>query len=389
MIVSISSPSSSSTWSKGTNYEIIWTMDMPEVNVTINLYYEEDTFVENIVTDLYCDTIDGSYYWTPSTGLTTRTDYLLKIDDGDDYKWSEFFTIIKTTSSSITDSLSVSDEATEISPSLWSWADSVSISDEATEISPSLWSWADSVSIGDSTKQYDYSPEVKTQTSTFSTILSFNVKFYIQDANKHWVDFTDKLERRGKYKLADIGSISHTTETQAIGGNFTSSISNVSMDNSDGFWDDPSQWQSLKTINSSSATFNVSKNGREISLEKAKCRVVIESVLKDGSIREDTVGVFRIRGFSTDSKSGITELEIESLSQSLKDLKADKVKNGKAWYENRSIVFLVQELLKLEFADKVTNTLPASFKFPTQVSIPTYDGSRVLSSFGRPPERIG
>jgi hypothetical protein len=373
-ITAIATPNSSTYWVKGLEKTIEFSSSLyPTYTVTIDLYREEETLVQNVVTDYVVDA-DETYAWIISTGLTSGVDYLIKIDDGDAYAWSSKFGLCtEYLSSSYTDSIVTTDTD--------------SIEEQIT------LTFTDSVVVSDSTSFFLIANTLKSTEVEDKTIQSFNIKFYIQDQgtttrDPEWVDFTDKLKKQGKYKLSNIGTISHSTESKAVGGVFLSSISDVSMENADGFWDNPSDWSDLKTIYGNTASFSTSKHKREMVLTKNKCRVVVESLLKDGTIREDTVGVFRIRGFSTDSTSGLATLEIVSLAQYLKDAKADKCRNGKSWYENRSIIFLIKELLKLEFGDKDTGELPASFKFPDQLSIPTFDGQRTLSSFGRPPEKV-
>lgn len=218
---------------------------------------------------------------------------------------------------------------------------------------------------------------------------TYCVKFYIQDQHDEWVDFTDKIETRGKNKVSSISSVSHKNESKAFGGAFVSSLGDVVMENTDRFWDKPSMWSSLTTENNTVASFSgyTSTNNGEIDLTGLKCKVIVEDLQKDSTVKEESVGVFKIRDIVTDSYSGTAALKIESLSQVLKRIDASKVKFGKEWYANKPIVFLMKELLKLEYADTSGN-LPTGFTFPDNVTISTYDGERALSSFGRPPEYI-
>uniref|UniRef100_A0A6H1ZM42 Uncharacterized protein n=1 Tax=viral metagenome TaxID=1070528 RepID=A0A6H1ZM42_9ZZZZ len=219
---------------------------------------------------------------------------------------------------------------------------------------------------------------------------SFGIKFYIHDATigtTGWVDFTDRISRSGTNRLVEIGNIVHNSENQAVGGVFTSSTNNVAMSNSDGFWDDPDKWDSLKTIGNDTATWNKSDSGGEISLQKTKCKIGVETLQKDGTVKEYTMGVFRILGFDTDNASGITKLKIVGLAHWLRKLDASEKRNGRGWYENRNITFLMRELLKMEFAD-TSQDLPITFSLPDTLSIPTFEGDRVLSSYGRPPDRV-
>ena len=84
----------------------------------------------------------------------------------------------------------------------------------------------------------------------------YEIKFYIQDKNKRWVDFSNRLGQAGN-RLKGISTISHKTESKTYGGVILSSISSVTMDNSDGFWDNPDEWQNLRTIDGYTAEWNV------------------------------------------------------------------------------------------------------------------------------------
>jgi len=217
---------------------------------------------------------------------------------------------------------------------------------------------------------------------------SYGIKFYIQDKNANYVDFTDILEKRGKNKLVSLGAVVHKTENVAVGSAFISSIGEISMDNTDGFWDDPTKWVgTMTTTLGGTAVWNYSTNGGEVALQKAKCKIVVETLQKDGTVKEDTVGIFFISNLLTNSNSGLATITLVSLSQPLRKLSADKVRRGKNWYENRDIVYLMKELLKSKYAD-TENTLPISFSFPNSLIISTFEGNRVLSSYGKPPERV-
>lgn len=218
--------------------------------------------------------------------------------------------------------------------------------------------------------------------------VSYNIKVFIADKNGKYVDFTDFLKRRGVDKLVDISSIKHATESKAVGGVFLSTMGDLKMNNADGFWDDPDKWVgTMKTTDGSTAQWNYSKNGREVNLQKSRVKVTVETLLDDGTVREDDIGTFEIADVATDG-SGYASIKLVSLANALKKIDAAKVRDGKKWYESRPVVFLMKELLKLQFADSSGN-LPDDFSFPDVISIPTFDGSRVFSVYGRPPEWDG
>lgn len=240
-------------------------------------------------------------------------------------------------------------------------------------------------------------------------IISFQIKFYIEDSaavgSKEWVDFSDSLEyidvnptgereriniTKGVNKYLKVGNISHKTEVVVAGNTFITSIQSVTVDNNDGFWDNPDQWGDLQNIRGEAATFELSQLGQEIVLDKLRCKFTIELVHADDSIEEGTLGVFRIKNVKTNNNTGKAELIIADQSFFLKKLDAAEVKNGRSWYEQRPVKFLIQELLKQEplFIDS-DGELLTNFNFPDVVRIPTSDTTRVLSSYGRPPEFDG
>ena len=198
-------------------------------------------------------------------------------------------------------------------------------------------------------------------------ILSFRVKFYIEDSavvgSKEWVDFSDRLEevdvnKTGERQRLDIaggvnrflkgGVISHKTESKISGNTFITSIQSITVENSDGFWDDPAQWNNLKNVRVASATFTVSQINQEIILDKLKCKLTLELIHVNGSVEEGVLGIYRIKNVKTDSSSGTATLDIASQSFFLKQLDASEVKNGRSSYEQRPVKFLIEELLKQE-----------------------------------------
>jgi len=209
----------------------------------------------------------------------------------------------------------------------------------------------------------------------------YEIKFYIQDKNKRWVDFSNRLGQAGN-RLKGISTISHKTESKTYGGVILSSISSVTMDNSDGFWDNPDEWQNLRTIDGYTAEWNVSTNGREISLQKAKCKISVVVQSENGTYEEYTLGIFYINEVSTSNSRDTTTLKLVSLGYYLKNIEASKVRKGKKWYSYVPMSFLIKELLKLEFAED-DGELPDGFIIPDKLEINV--GERVFSIQGIPP----
>jgi hypothetical protein len=70
----------------------------------------------------------------------------------------------------------------------------------------------------------------------------------------------------------------------------------------------------------------------------------------------------------------------------LKRRDASIVKDGDNWYQNRSIDFLVRELLKLEFGAENSGDLPETFYVQSNTTISNPDGQRTLSLVGQTPD---
>lgn len=215
-------------------------------------------------------------------------------------------------------------------------------------------------------------------------IVSGELKIYIADDNDAWVDFSDRLATVGKNVLAQFGEVTHRTEDKAAQGSFQTSISSILLDNSSHFWDGAAP-TGLTTTTGSAASFAASKNYESTAWYRSKIKIAYRLNLKDGTIEEGTLGIFLIDGLTTSATEDTAELRVIGLAKALMEESAESVKDGQDWYSNRSIVFLIKELLKVAHG----NSLPSTFILPTKIDIATYDGNRTCSSFGRPPEWDG
>lgn len=217
-----------------------------------------------------------------------------------------------------------------------------------------------------------------------SLVSSFATKVYIKDDNDKWIDFTSRVSNVGKDALLRMGTISHVAEKDLFG--FHTTLQSIKMDNSDGFWSQPIP-STLKTIDGSTASFSKSKNFQQSIFYKHELKVAIQLVLNDGKIEEGTAGIFLINTITVNSDGTVT-LKLMGLAKPLMDRDASKVKDGRSWYINKPIWFLVRELLKTEYAG-VDGELPDTFVLPSVVEIDTANGERALSHYGRPPEWDG
>lgn len=229
-------------------------------------------------------------------------------------------------------------------------------------------------------------------------ISNFDLKFYIQDEAAAWVDFTDRMEWRGKNQLRKIGQLSYTAERRV--GALRQTISNVTLDNSDHFWDKPFPPNLKATLNSdleflddasSTASWNASTNGQTTIIFRHKAMLRASYVVNStGDTESITLGIFLVEDISTNSESTMATLSLVPLANTLINSPADRVKAGLSWYSNRPPKFLVEQLLEEHFLSS-TGSLPTTFDIENLIDIEVpLSGTNawVSSHFGRPPERL-
>jgi hypothetical protein len=218
-------------------------------------------------------------------------------------------------------------------------------------------------------------------------IVSGELKLFIADDNDAWVDFSDRLEVSGKNVLLRLGEIIHRTESKAVAGGFQTSVNTILLDNSDRFWDGVAP-TGLLTTAGATATFSPSIQYESTAWYRRQVKLAFRLNLKDGTSEEGELGIFLIDGLTTSSDAGTADLRVIGLAKRLIEESAEKIKDGQGWYANRSIRFLLQELLKAGHG----NTLPSTFVLPTVVEVDVYAGDtngRACSAFGRPPDWDG
>jgi hypothetical protein len=229
-----------------------------------------------------------------------------------------------------------------------------------------------------------------------SSVASYELKFYIQDNNGNWVDFTDRAEWQGKNQLRNIGSLTYTAER--LRGQLQQKFSAVTLDSSDGFWDRPfpaslkasydSNWEAL---NATAASFSTSANGKETVLYRHKAALRAHYFLTQDMIPQVvTLGVSLIEDCATNSADKSATLSFVPLSHPLTEADAAQVKNGNFWHLNANVNRLVRELLEENYADSSGN-LPSTWEIDeiTSVHVPDDDSDAwTPSHMGRPPERV-
>ena len=226
-------------------------------------------------------------------------------------------------------------------------------------------------------------------------IVSYELKFYIQDDNSNWVDLTDRTESNGRNALRRLGNLTFSAERMR--GQLQQSMGRVVLDNTDNFWDSPipasvkgtfdSNWNSITPL---PASFETSFNGKESSFSRHKAAVRVHVTATGSNVPIlMTLGVYLIDEIETNEADKSATLKFSPLSTPLVESKASDVKNGAIPWQNRSTNFLVEELLKQHYAES-DRSLPVGFDIDdiSYVRIP-FDGasSWAQSHYGRPPER--
>lgn len=227
------------------------------------------------------------------------------------------------------------------------------------------------------------------------TITAWDLKLYIQDNNGNWVDFTDRSQWRGKDQLRKMGNFTYSAERHI--GAVQQSLPQVVLENSDGFWDRPmpvdlkasfdENWLQLTTT--TAASFSLSTGGQESVLfrHKVALRAHYQTT---GSTAPSTVtmGVFLLDDITTDQKNRSATLRLVPMSHLLINNNADDVKDGTDWYMNKPPSFLVDKIVRKEFANS-TGNLPSTYDVDQipEIEVPLPGTSAwIASSFGRPPE---
>jgi hypothetical protein len=190
-----------------------------------------------------------------------------------------------------------------------------------------------------------------------SSMLRVRVQVLMDDGVT-WYDLTDPTTRD---RLVGISPIK-VQQTRSIGAAEVT-VGSLTFDNSDGFFSAPppagiATWQRHKL--------------RVSVLSPPTPTVLVTALVDDMQIASD---------------GGTMQMTSVGLSKRLIDKQADRVKNGQSWYTNRSIGWLVRQILLQEFTFAEVQSwggVASSYRIP--LADPT---TRALSAYGRPPEFDG
>lgn len=228
-----------------------------------------------------------------------------------------------------------------------------------------------------------------------SKISSYELKFFIQDANNNWVDFSDRTNIGGRNQLLKVGALTYTGER--LHGEVRQKVSSITLDNSDGFWSKPfppslyasfdEDWNWLGD-QVTRAEFEYSQNRLMNSLYRKRIALKANfTTTKDLVPQTITLGVMLIDSCTNHQDSHSTELTVTSLDYPLTEEEAKKVKDGMDWHINRPVTFLVKELIKQVYRDS-DGGVPDEYDIDTIVDYPVPKTDTTgwgISYSGRPP----
>ena len=215
------------------------------------------------------------------------------------------------------------------------------------------------------------------------------VRLYILDHGKEnpeeagrdpeWVDFT---EFAGIYRVESIPDVINIGTEGVKPFRFKASSLSLKLNNSDYAFDNLKTID-FKTVNGNDALFLKTPNGTNLDIQFRPAKLVGKFPKAEMTVAYD-LAHFRINSFTTDL-TGSANLKLDSLEKEFIEKDASSVKDGKNWYFDRSVKFLVEELIKSvrrEYDSGTENTIGNDTIDLS--AIETGSSERVFSEMGRP-----
>jgi len=194
-----------------------------------------------------------------------------------------------------------------------------------------------------------------------------------------WVDMT---EFAGLYRLQKVPDVINVGTEGIRPYRFKASSLTLKMINTDFAWDNLKKID-LVTVEGNPAKFKLTENETNLDLKFRPVKFVAKFPKENMTVSYE-LGHFRINSINTDS-SGAASLKLDSLEKDFIEKDADTVKDGKNWYFDRSVKFLVEELIKEVRSEYKDNKEVVVGQDTISLSgIETTDNQRVYSEFGRP-----
>jgi hypothetical protein len=125
---------------------------------------------------------------------------------------------------------------------------------------------------------------------------NYFVKVLVQDKNSRWVDLSDRCKRH-KDRVIGLPKIKINTDSKSLSHRFYASSGEMTVDNSDGFWDSRPNF-TLKTIDGYTASFDYTKSNSEIVWSGRKIQFRLYEQYQE-VYREKALGTFLIDDIET------------------------------------------------------------------------------------------
>jgi len=194
-----------------------------------------------------------------------------------------------------------------------------------------------------------------------------------------WVDMT---EFAGLYRLQKVPDIINVGTEGVRPYRFKASSLTLKAINTDFAWDNLKKID-LTTIDGNPAKFMLTENETNLDLKFRPAKFVAKFPKENMTVSYE-LGHFRIDTIDTDS-SGSASIRLNSLEKDFIEKSAATVKNGKNWFFDKSVKFLVEELIKEVRNEYKDNKEVVVGQDTISLSgIETADNQRAYSEFGRP-----
>jgi len=217
----------------------------------------------------------------------------------------------------------------------------------------------------------------------------FEYRIYIKDHGREevgevgrdpeWIDFSEINGTSRLKKLTDIINIGSETNNPFV---FKGSTITINLENADFIFDNLKR-ATLVTIDGNDAKFMQTVEGDNLDLISRPAKIIGLYDYNGTTVQTD-IAHYTIKNIETSTK-GTAKIMLDSPERAFMEESAEKVKDGRNWYFDRSVKFLAEELIKTvrrKYSDSTESMLDEDRVSVDQIE--TNDGSRIFSEFGRP-----
>ena len=211
-------------------------------------------------------------------------------------------------------------------------------------------------------------------------------------------------------RLKTLSAISIKNEGVFLDSNFITSVSSITFDNSDGFFNKPigvhatqtaalvpgTRYKTiLKTTLGNPAEFQISRDGRATVFANQKLKISLRVIYRNLTEDENILVVLRVAQITERTMESVT-FKLEDLAKKYRDTTALPIRDGYNWIRGKPFSYVIRRVIQ-HVEDVIT--IPTNYLFPSTISFPTrgriYDPDqksardyRKISSLGRPPHII-